>query len=136
MKSPLTGSGAMVRSERIRSHAERSAIGKLKKESVIQRQEVNGVRATRFCSILALTMPAVLDLAEDSHRPTRRREWQMKQFKSTGQAQRFVTAHDQINNLFHLRRDHVSAAEHRASRSALWRDWRGDWWWGPCVPNR
>src|ERR1700719_1291676 len=29
----------MVRSERIRSHAERSAIGKLEKESVIQRQE-------------------------------------------------------------------------------------------------
>jgi hypothetical protein len=19
---------------------------------------------------------------------------------------------------------------------ALWRDWRGDWWWEPCVPNR
>jgi hypothetical protein len=19
---------------------------------------------------------------------------------------------------------------------ALSRDWRGDWWWGPCVPNR
>jgi hypothetical protein len=19
---------------------------------------------------------------------------------------------------------------------ALWRDRRGDWWWGPCVPNR
>jgi hypothetical protein len=19
---------------------------------------------------------------------------------------------------------------------ALWRDWRGDWWWGACVPNR
>ena len=18
----------------------------------------------------------------------------------------------------------------------LWRDWSGDWWWGPCVPNR
>jgi hypothetical protein len=18
---------------------------------------------------------------------------------------------------------------------ALRRDWRGDWWWGPCVPN-
>jgi hypothetical protein len=18
----------------------------------------------------------------------------------------------------------------------LRRDWRGDWWWGPCVPNR
>jgi hypothetical protein len=19
---------------------------------------------------------------------------------------------------------------------ALWRDWRDEWWWGPCVPNR
>jgi putative transposase len=42
----------------------------------------------------------------------------MKRFKSAGQAQRFLSAHDQINNLFHLRRDHVTAAaEHRASRS-------------------
>ena len=29
----------------------------------------------------------------------------MKRFKSAGQAQRFLSAHDQINNLFHLRRD-------------------------------
>src|SRR5690348_11659929 len=39
--------------------------------------------------------------AENSHQPTRRRERQMKQFKSPGQAQRFLSAHDQINNLFH-----------------------------------
>jgi len=19
---------------------------------------------------------------------------------------------------------------------ALWLDWRDEWWWGPCVPNR
>src|SRR6185369_1478884 len=38
--------------------------------------------------------------AENSHQPTRRRERQMKQFKSAGQAQRFLSAHDQINNLF------------------------------------
>jgi putative transposase len=37
--------------------------------------------------------------AENSHQPTRRRERQMKRFKSTGQAQRFLSAHDQINNL-------------------------------------
>src|SRR6267143_861832 len=55
--------------------------------------------------------------AENSHQPTRRRERQMKQFKSAGQAQRFLSAHDQINNLFHFRRDHVTAAEHRASRT-------------------
>src|SRR5215471_16586205 len=55
--------------------------------------------------------------AENSHQPTRRRERQMKQFKSAGQAPRFLSAHDQINNLFHLRRDHVTAAEYRASRT-------------------
>src|SRR6201984_2661228 len=58
--------------------------------------------------------------AENSHQPTRRRERQMKQFKSAGQAQRFLSAHDQINNFFHLRRDHVTAAEHRASRTQVW----------------
>ena len=40
--------------------------------------------------------------AENSHQPTRRRERQMKQFNSAGQAQRFLSAHDQINNLFNL----------------------------------
>jgi transposase-like protein len=89
----------MVWSERMRSHAERSAIGKLKKESVMQRQESDRSTGHPVRSILALTMPEVLDLVENSHRPTRRREWQMKQFKSTGQAQRFLAAHDQINNL-------------------------------------
>jgi putative transposase len=61
--------------------------------------------------------------AENSHQPTRRRERQMKRFKSAGHAQRFLSAHDQINNLFHLRRDHVSAAEHRASRSQTFQVW-------------
>src|SRR3954453_16581564 len=53
--------------------------------------------------------------AENSHQPTRRRERQMKRFKSAGQAQRFLSAHDQINNLCHLRRDHVTASEYRAA---------------------
>ena len=46
--------------------------------------------------------------AENSHQPTRRRERQMRRFKSPGQAQRFLSAHDGISNLFHLRR-HPSA---------------------------
>jgi putative transposase len=41
----------------------------------------------------------------------------MKRFKSAGQAQRFLSAHDQVNNLFHLRRDHVTAAQHRTARA-------------------
>jgi putative transposase len=61
--------------------------------------------------------------AENSHQPTRRRERQMKRFKSAGQAQCFLSAHDQINNLFHLRRDHFTAAEHRASRSQRFHLW-------------
>jgi putative transposase len=40
--------------------------------------------------------------AENSHQRTRRRERQMKRFKSAGQAQRFLSAHHGINNLFHL----------------------------------
>src|SRR3712207_4400070 len=61
--------------------------------------------------------------AENSHQPTRRRERQMKRFKSAGQAQRFLSAHDHINNLFHLRRDHVPASEYRATRSQAFQTW-------------
>jgi hypothetical protein len=61
--------------------------------------------------------------AENSHEPTRRRERQMKQFKSAGQAQRFLSARDQINSLFYLRRDHLTAAEHRAARTQTFRVW-------------
>jgi len=61
--------------------------------------------------------------AENSHQPRRRRERQIKQFKSAGQARRFLSAHDPINNLFHLRRDHLTAAEHRASRTQTSRVW-------------
>src|ERR671926_525346 len=61
--------------------------------------------------------------AENSHQPTRRRERQMKRFKSAGQAQRFLSAHDQINNVFHLRRDHVTASEYRAVRARAFETW-------------
>jgi putative transposase len=61
--------------------------------------------------------------AENSHQPTRCRERQMKRFKSPGQAQRFLSAHDQINNLFHLRRDHHPAIEYRAARTQAFQAW-------------
>jgi len=61
--------------------------------------------------------------AENSHQPTRRRERQMKRFKSAGQAQRFLFAHDGINNLFYLRRDHVTASEYRATRGRAFEVW-------------
>jgi len=63
------------------------------------------------------------DRAENSHQPTRRRERQMRRFKSAGQAQRFLSAHDQINNLFQLRRDHVTASAYRAARTRAFELW-------------
>ncbi len=61
--------------------------------------------------------------AENSHQPTRRRERQMKRFKSPRQAQRFLSAHGQIDNLFHLCRDHVTAVEYRAARTRAFETW-------------
>jgi putative transposase len=42
---------------------------------------------------------------------------------AAGQAQRFLSAHDQINNLFHLRRDHVTADQYRATRTQAFQSW-------------
>ena len=47
----------------------------------------------------------------------------MKRFKSARQAQRFLSAHDQINNLFLLHRDHVPASEYRAARTQAFQTW-------------
>jgi putative transposase len=40
-----------------------------------------------------------------------------------GQAQRFLAAHDQINNLFHLCRDHLPADQYRAARAQAFQTW-------------
>ncbi len=42
--------------------------------------------------------------AEVSHQPTRQRERQMRRFKSAGQAQRFLSVHGVVQNLFKLGR--------------------------------
>jgi len=47
----------------------------------------------------------------------------MKRFKSAGQAQRFLSAHDGINNLFHLRRHQVPATQYRAARTQAFQVW-------------
>ncbi len=61
--------------------------------------------------------------AENSHQPSRRRERQMKRFKSAGQAQRFLSAHDQINNLCQLHRDRLPAEQYRAARTHAFQTW-------------
>jgi putative transposase len=88
---------------------------KLASYSAAKREVIPGVEHRRH--------KGLNNRAENSHQPTRRRERQMKMFKSAGQAQRFLSAHDQINNLFPLCREHVTATEYRAARTRAFEIW-------------
>ena len=61
--------------------------------------------------------------AEQSHEATRVRERGMRQFKSTRQAQRFVTAHAAVSNLFNLGRHLVRAQHYRDLRISAFVEW-------------
>src|SRR5690349_21263291 len=62
--------------------------------------------------------------AENSHRPTRRRERQMQRFKSPDQAQGFLSAHSMIYGHFRPRRHLMSASAYRQVRAKAFRTWR------------
>jgi putative transposase len=61
--------------------------------------------------------------AEVSHQPTRQRERYMRRFKSPGQAQRFLSAHGPINNLFRLGRHLLPARHYRTLRTQAFATW-------------
>jgi len=60
---------------------------------------------------------------EQSHEATRARERGMRRFKSMTQAQRFVTAHAAIHNLFNLGRHLVRAQRYWGLRIAAFGEW-------------
>jgi putative transposase len=60
---------------------------------------------------------------ENSHRQTRKREKIMGRFKSTRQAQRFLSAHDQINTIFRPRRYTLTAISYRHARADAFSLW-------------
>ena len=62
--------------------------------------------------------------AERSHEATRIRERGMRRFKSMGQAQRFVTAHAAIQNLFNLGRHLIRAQHYRNLMMSAFSEWR------------
>jgi putative transposase len=62
--------------------------------------------------------------AEASHQPTRQKERQMRRFKSIVQAQRFLSVHGPIQNLFRVGRHHLKAAHHRLLRARAFSEWR------------
>jgi len=62
--------------------------------------------------------------AELSHQPTRTRERVMRRFKSTQQAQRFLSVHAAVYNLFNLGRHLTSARNYRIFRMRAFASWK------------
>jgi putative transposase len=63
--------------------------------------------------------------AEVSHQPTRQRERQMRKFKSAAQAQRFLSIHGVVRNLFSLGRHRLRAGNYRLLRGRAFAVWSG-----------
>jgi putative transposase len=89
---------------------------KLRSYGVAQRHLLPGVehRQSRYLN----------NRAENSHRPTRRRERQMQRFKTPEQAQDFLSAHSFIYGHFHPRRHRLAASAYRAIRSDAFNTWQ------------
>jgi len=62
--------------------------------------------------------------AELSHQPTRQKERPMRGFKSPKQAQRFLSAHAHIGNLFRIRHRQTTAAGYRVARRQAFETWK------------
>ena len=60
---------------------------------------------------------------ENSHRPTRQREYRMQGFTSPGHAQRFLSAYGPIAQHFRPRRHLLSASEYRKEMRSRFESW-------------
>ena len=61
--------------------------------------------------------------AEVSHQSTRHREGQTRRFKSVGHAQRFLSVHGSVQNLFRGGRHVLRSAHHRLLRTRAFVEW-------------
>jgi putative transposase len=119
----------LVQSRRNAKAAKRLLRKLLKKQGVAPRVMITDKLAS-YAAAKREVMPGVEhrqhkglnNRAENSHQPTRRRERIMKRFKSAGQAQRFLSVHDQVANLFR-RSTHSKAADHRRARARAFQAW-------------
>jgi putative transposase len=119
----------LVQSRRNAKAAKRLLRKLLKKQGTAPRVMIKDKLAS-YGAAKRIVMPSVEhrqhkglnNRAENSHQPTRRRERIMKRFKSAGQAQRFLSAHDQVANLFR-RPANTNAAAHRPSRVQAFKIW-------------
>ena len=62
--------------------------------------------------------------AESSHQVVRRRERKMQRFKSAGSAQRFLSVHAAVHNMFYLQRHLMSRSTLRKFRAEVMTHWQ------------
>jgi putative transposase len=74
-------------------------------------------------SVIHVTERYANNRAEVSHQLTRQRERQMRRFKSAAQAQRFLSVHGNIQNLFRVGRHLLRSANHRILRARSFLVW-------------
>ncbi len=74
-------------------------------------------------SVVHITDQYANNRAEVSHQPTRQRERQMRRFKSAAHAQRFLSVHGLVQNLFRVGRHLLRAVHHRLLRTRSFRVW-------------
>ena len=74
-------------------------------------------------SVVHSTDPYANNRAEGSHQPTRQRERQLRRFKSAAHAQRFLSVHGPVQNLFRVGRHLLRAVHHRLLRMRSFRIW-------------
>ena len=97
-------SPATIVTDKLRSYS--SALGDL---GIVRRHETGRWRNNR---------------AENSHQPLRQRERRMKRFKSPRSAQRFLSTHAAINNVFNVQRHLISRRTLRLFRDQAMLTWR------------
>ena len=70
-----------------------------------------------------VTARHAINRAEVSQQPTRQRERQMRKFKSAARAQRFLSIHGVVRNLFRLSPHRLRAADYRTLRGRAFAVW-------------
>jgi len=121
----------LVQSRRDRKAAKRFFRKLLKGQGSVPRRLVTdklrsygAAKRTVMPSVVHSTKQYENNRAEVSHQPTRQRERQMRRFKSAGLAQRFLTVHGVVGNLFRLGRHLICAVHYREFRSRAFFEWQ------------
>ena len=120
----------LVQSRRDRRAAARFFRKLLKKQGGLPRRLVTDKQRS-YSAAHRTVMPSVVhstrqyenNRAEVSHQSTRQRERQMRGFRSAAHAQRFLSVHGVVLNLFRVGRHLLRAVHHRSLRTRSFRVW-------------